>query len=112
MPLLRRVARRRRGVPMSSVAVLPIPRSLHVETLLLDAEGLTILATSEATGVHCPVCGEPADRVHSRYTRTLADLPWAGVAAHLRVQARRFFCDNPACPRAIFAERLVGIAPA
>jgi hypothetical protein len=40
---------------MSSPAVLPIPRSLHVETLLLDEGGLTILASSEATDVRCPV---------------------------------------------------------
>jgi transposase len=97
---------------MSPAAVLPVPRSLHVETLLLGKEGLTILASSEATGVRCPVCGEPADRAHSRYTRTLADLPWAGVAVCLRIRARRFFCANPTCPRTIFAERLAGIAPA
>ncbi len=97
---------------MSPAAILPISRSLHVETLRLDEEGLTILAASEATGVGCPLCGEPADRVHSRYTRTLADLPWAGVAVCLRIRARRFFCDNPTCPRTIFAERLTGIAEA
>ena len=97
---------------MPPAAGLPIPRSLHVETLLLDEAGLTILAASEATNVRCPICGESAGRVHSRYARTLADLPWAGVAVCLRVRARRFFCDNPACPRTIFAERLAGIAPA
>jgi hypothetical protein len=32
-------------------AALPIPRSLHVETLLLADDGLTILASSAATGV-------------------------------------------------------------
>jgi transposase len=93
-------------------AALPIPRSLHVETLLLDEEGLTILAASEATDVRCPVCGEPAERVHSRYVRTLADLPWAKLAVRLRVHVRKFFCDNAACPRQIFAERLAGIAHA
>jgi transposase len=42
----------------------------------------------------------------------LADLPWAGVPVRIRVQARRFFCDNGACPRTIFAERLAAVAPA
>ncbi len=71
---------------------------------------MTIRAVSEMTGVRCPVCGEPSDRVHSRYERTLADLPWARCA--IRLQVRRFFCANATCPRAIFAERLAGIASA
>jgi transposase len=97
---------------MVIAASLLIPPSLHVQALLWDEDGVTIRAISQATGVRCPVCGEPSDRVHSRYERTLADLPWARFAIHLQVRVRRFFCDNVTCPRAIFAERLVGIAPA
>jgi transposase len=93
-------------------AALPIPRSLHVGALLLDEDGLTILASSGATDAPCPLCGQRSDRVHSRYARTLADLPWAGVAVQMRVRARKFFCDNDACPRRIFVERLAGVAGA
>jgi hypothetical protein len=42
----------------------------------------------------------------------MAHLPWARFAVRLQVRVRRFFCENPACPRTIFAERLAGIAPA
>lgn len=94
------------------LAVLPIPRSLHVETLLLDEDGLTILASPAAADAPCPLCGQRADRIHSRYTRTLADLPWATLPVHLRVQVRKFFCDNDACPRRIFVERLAEVARA
>ena len=48
--------------------------------------------------------------MHSRAARTLADLPWAGVTVRLQVRVRKFFCENPACPRRIFSERLDGIA--
>jgi transposase len=44
--------------------------------------------------------------VHSRYTRTLADLPWRGVRVRLLATVRRFFCDAAACRRRIFAEPL------
>jgi transposase len=47
--------------------------------------------------------------VHSRYTRTLADLPWQGVPVRVRLRVRRFFCDTLACSRRIFTERLPGI---
>ncbi len=90
-------------------AALPIPQLLHVEALLLNEDGLTILASSEATDAPCPLCGERAARVHSRYLRTIADLPWADVTVRIRVRMRKFFCDNPVCPRTIFAERLAGI---
>lgn len=93
-------------------ACLPIPPSLHVEALLLEDGGLTILAASGVEAACCPLCGERTDRVHSRYVRTLADLPWATLIVRLRVQVRKFFCDNPACPRRVFAERRAGVAQA
>src|SRR4051794_36754320 len=97
---------------MATEASFLIPPSLHVAALLLGDDGVTIRAVSEAVGVRCPVCGEPTDRVHSRYERTLGDLPWARFAVRLQVLVRRFVCANPACPRQVFAERLAGIAPA
>ena len=87
-----------------------IPPSLRVEALLVADDAITIRVTAEAVAARCPLCGEAAGRVHSRVTRTLADVPWAGVVVRLWVQIRKFFCDNPACPRRIFSERLAGIA--
>jgi transposase len=39
----------------------------------------------------------------------VADLPWAGWAVRLELHVRRFFCQNKACPRRIFTERLPGV---
>jgi transposase len=52
------------------------------------------------------VCGKITRRVHSRYSRTLSDLPWHGNAVRIQLEARRFFCDTASCSRRIFAERL------
>ncbi|HEX2290358.1 MAG TPA: ISL3 family transposase, partial [Pseudonocardiaceae bacterium] len=58
----------------------------------------------------CPGCDVPARRIHSRYIRTLADLPWSGSRVTWRLRVRKFFCGHPPCPCRIFTERLPGLA--
>jgi transposase len=65
---------------------------------------LTIRATHPSAA--CPICGQSSLRIHSRYTRTIADLPWADWMVQLQLHVRRFFCTNPACVRRTFSERL------
>jgi transposase len=95
---------------MVAAAARLIPPSLRVDALIVADDGITIRAVADAPDARCPLCSEPAGRVHSRPTRTLADLPWAGVVVRLRIQVRKFFCDYPSCSRRIFSERLAGIA--
>ena len=45
--------------------------------------------------VPCPLCATPARRIHSRYERTLADLPWAQYRVRLQLRVRKWFCRNP-----------------
>src|SRR6266566_167638 len=60
--------------------------------------------------VPCPLCHVQTTRIHSRYTRTLADLSWGAYAVRVQLRVRKFFCDHPACPRQIFTERLPTVA--
>ena len=48
----------------------------------------------------------PSARVHSYYTRKVADLPWHGVAVSLHLRTRRFRCKSSLCTKRIFCERL------
>jgi transposase len=91
---------------MASPALVPDPACLHL--LSLEAKGQTILmdVVSCATEACCPLCQRPSERVHSRYRRWVADLPWANLAIQVCLHVRRFFCDNPACCRRIFTGRL------
>lgn len=59
----------------------------------------------------CPDCNQPSERIHGRYQRTLADLPWATAPIELRLRVRRFRCGACSCPRQTFAERLPTVAP-
>jgi transposase len=57
-------------------------------------------------GLSLPFSTTRSSRVHAFYTRTVADLPWAGVPVQLQLRVRRFVCSHPACPRATFSEPL------
>jgi len=56
--------------------------------------------------VACPSCGTLSRRVHSRYLRAIADLPWEGVAVTIRLRTGRFFCADDGCMKRIFVEPL------
>jgi transposase len=66
--------------------------------------------TSTQVIVPCPLCTKWSRRVHSWYERTLADLPWAHYQVRLHLRVRKFLCDNAACSRRIFTERLPAVA--
>ena len=88
-----------------------IPKGLRTEQLSIEPGSVTISVASVEPSARCPVCGRPSRRVHSRYVRKLADLPWHGAPVILHAGVRRFFCDVASCGRGIFCERLPEIAP-
>jgi transposase len=75
---------------MSGPDLLDCP-GVRVTDLAITADAVTVHAESTATNSACPRCGVVAARAHSRYTRTVADLPVHGRRATLVVTARRFF---------------------
>ena len=82
-----------------------IPPGLLVDHIEVGAS-LTITARPKAASARCPRCEGVSSRVHSRYTRTLSDLPVAGRRVVITVSVRRFRCVGPECPTKVFAERL------
>lgn len=91
--------------------VLPAAAHLRVEALEFDSTppALTFTVTSIQPQARCPSCCQIASRVHSRYARTLADLPFGHLPVAIQVQVRKFFCDTVACPRRVFTERLAAL---
>jgi transposase len=70
---------------------------------------VTLMASLVPTTASCPRCQTPSARVHSRYTRTLADLPWGPYQMTMILHVRRFRCPATPCLQQIFAERLPAI---
>lgn len=89
--------------------ILPDPTQLRLIQLVADRGCITACVATAAPSSPCPLCGQPATRVHSRYVRQVADLPWQGIAFRLELQVRRFVCTCSDCPRTIFTERLPGV---
>ncbi|HEY7418219.1 MAG TPA: ISL3 family transposase [Ktedonobacteraceae bacterium] len=91
---------------MTVPVLLPDPTCLHLRYLDVSETLITAVVATTSAEALCPLCQHPCERIHSRYVRMLADLPWMGCAVHLELHVRRFFCDNLECERQIFAERL------
>ena len=91
---------------MPRSTINPDPTCVQIEGIHPDGDDLTIILRTNREAVPCPDCGQLAVGVHSWYQRTLADLPWQGVAIRFLLKTRRWFCQHPACSRSIFTERL------
>ena len=85
---------------------VPHGAGLDLEEVVIDEGGITVIVTSRRSGVACPASGRVSTAIHSRYARTVADLPWGTASVVLSVRPRRFRCRRQACPRRIFCEWL------
>lgn len=97
---------------MDVTTLLADPGALTIRTFLSQSKAITLIVESCQPQPRCPKCDQPSASLHSHYTRTLADLPWHGIAFKLQLRTRRFRCKNPACQRKIFCERLPHVAEA
>jgi transposase len=95
---------------LSPLGVLFHFDGLAVEEMVVNDGTITLVVVATTDSAACPNCHVASTRVHSRYWRTLHDLPWADVAVTLRRHVRRFRCINPSCLQAIFAERFSSLA--
>src|SRR5690348_7991656 len=85
---------------------LPHLKGLRFDQIEVAERRITLTVTAVRATAACPLCQHRSRKVHSFYTRTVADLPWGGMTVSLRVQTRRFACLVTSCRRKIFCERL------
>lgn len=98
-----------------------MPKSLSGHELLPPSPLLTLTTversdvgwTVKALGpdqARCPRCRQVSTSRHSRYVRSLKDLPAVGAAVSLRVHVSRWRCRQPACAVRFFTGVLSGVA--
>jgi len=95
---------------MEAPTILPSAPGVSVKGISSSGTAIVIEMEAIAPRSCCPACKQYSSRVHSRYRRTLADLPWNRVSVYVRLSARKFFCDRPDCSKRIFAERVPELA--
>ncbi len=80
----------------------PGPGFLRLGGMSIVAGRVVIRFVPLRKSAACPRCGRDSGRVHSRYWRRGGDVPFSGNRVEVVIGARKFFCDNGSCPRAIF----------
>jgi transposase len=91
---------------MQPAHLLADPTSIRLEKIVQHPSSLTLVVAATRAQAECPRCHRLSTRVHSYYTRRVADLPWHGVAVRLELRTRRFRCRNSLCTKRVFCERL------
>jgi transposase len=91
-------------------ALLPPSLPLRLEEAEQQGPVLTLTVCSTENEKACPACGQLSRNVHSRYKRTLADLPVQGLLLRFRLGVRRFYCRVRDCERQVFCEWLDNFA--
>jgi transposase len=86
--------------------LLPLPSGLKITSICESPGGLLVHVSSTRRRAKCPLCSKLSRHVHSRYSRSPADLPCVGRPIRLMLSVRRFLCTVRSCPRKVFAERL------
>ena len=92
--------------------LFPACSGLLLEEISHEGQVLFLTIRSSKQALACPDCAQESTKVHSRYSRTLADVSLMDYAVRLCVKVRRFFCVNAACARVTFAEPFADLAAA
>lgn len=78
-------------------------------------ENLYITGTEKTNGIlyiycqlnkhtaKCKYCGHESNKIHSRYLRTISDLPIQNYQVKLVITVPKYFCCNDECPHKTFA---------
>lgn len=91
---------------MQASTLLPNVSEVALESIRCDRSTIRLLVHVARSEAVCPRCSHRSSRVHSRYERKLADLPWNGIPVQIILRTRRFFCKTDGCGQIVFTERL------
>jgi transposase len=96
----------RNEIVMEGNPLLPLPEGMQIEQMQASENEVRVVVIATHPTSCCPLCRQPSCSIHSRYQRTVRDVPCGGRRIQLLLTVRKFFCRNRLCERKIFTERL------
>jgi transposase len=97
------------AVNMNTYNLLADPEAVRLDYIRSTRRTITLVVRTAEKHGYCPSCGNLSSRVHSRYMRTVADLPSQGIPVMLELHTRRWRCGNSLCTKRNFCERLPSV---
>ncbi|GHO82517.1 ISL3 family transposase [Dictyobacter formicarum] len=89
----------------SSSPFLPLPDGMVIASVHAETNRIVVHIACSLPIALCPACGQPSERIHEAYGRTVVDLPCGGRPVILKLSVRKFVCRTATCSRRIFTER-------
>lgn len=80
--------------------------NLIVDKIIEENDTIYVYCSTSTSDKCCPYCKCASNKVHSKYTKKLQDLPIQNYKVILYVNAKKYFCVNPDCKKKTFAEQL------
>jgi len=81
---------------------------LEVLDIQEEPSSITFIVRSTHESCPCSHCKVPSTRPHSRYTRMIQDLPIADKSVSILLFTRKWFCDQPNCPKKFLQNGMIG----
>ena len=69
-----------------------LPNNIAVEAVYPIKSRLTLQISCIQKSASCPHCQQASERIHGRYSRTVADVPCGGRLVTLALTVRKFVC--------------------
>lgn len=91
---------------MDLATLLPHLAEVAIEQVEVLADVILIHVRARLPESACPICQVVSHRIHGGYQRRVRDVPLGQRPVTITLHVRRFRCQNPACQRRTFAERL------
>jgi transposase len=79
---------------MENNPLLPLPEGMQIDQIQASGNQVSITVVATHPTSCCPLCSQPSRSLHSRYRRTVRDVPCGGRCVQLALCTRKIFTER------------------